>query len=269
TLTTVTLPAGLTSIGPSALDLCSSLASVNLPAGLTSICRGAFFGCSSLTRIAFPAGLTSIGDYAFLGCSALTTVTLPAGLTSISEQAFFGCSALGSVTFPAGLTSIGKAAFCRCSSIARVTLPAGLTFIGSLAFALCSSLTRVTVLDTATIGDEAFNSETTVLRLSPASMRDLQRWYEAVDGALANKRCRPLLYGWLERAQDLPPLPFRPQGLVPRAARVRSLCQSRRTPCAPDRPSKILLVQVGTPGPPPSPTRPAGRRGARRPACSR
>ena len=55
--------------------------------------------------------------------------------------------------------------------------------------------------DTATIGDEAFDSETTVLRLSPASMRDLQRWYEAVDGALAYKRCRPLLYGWLERAQ--------------------------------------------------------------------
>ena len=49
------------------------------------------------------------------------------------------------------------------------------------------------------------NLETTVLRLSPASMRDLQRWYEAVDGALplplAYKRCRPLLYGWLERAQ--------------------------------------------------------------------
>ena len=55
--------------------------------------------------------------------------------------------------------------------------------------------------DTATIGDEAFDSETTVLRLRPASMRDLQRWYEAVDGALAYKRCRPLLYGWLERAQ--------------------------------------------------------------------
>ena len=32
-------------------------------------------------------------------------------------------------------------------------------------------------------------------------MRDLQRWYEAVDGALAYKRCRPLLYSWLERAQ--------------------------------------------------------------------
>ena len=55
--------------------------------------------------------------------------------------------------------------------------------------------------DTATIGDRAFPSATTVLRLPPKRMRDLQRWCEAVDGALAYKRCRPLLYGWLERAQ--------------------------------------------------------------------
>ena len=42
-----------------------------------------------------------------------------------------------------------------------------------------------------------FPPSTTVLRLPPRRMR----WYEAVDGALAYKRCRPLLYGWLERAQ--------------------------------------------------------------------
>ena len=50
------------------------------------------------------------------------------------------------------------------------------------------------------IGFPAFPSATTVLRHPPKRMRDLQRWYEAVDGALAYNRCRPLLYGWLERA---------------------------------------------------------------------
>ena len=64
-------------------------------------------------------------------------------------------------------------------------------------------------------------------------MRDLQRWYEAVDGALANTRCRPLLYDWLERAQDLPPLPFRPQGLVPRAARVPVAVSEQENPLCP------------------------------------
>jgi len=36
----------------------------------------------------------------------------------------------------------------------------------------------------------AFPLATAVLRLPPKRMRDLQRWYEAVDGALAYKRCR-------------------------------------------------------------------------------
>ena len=55
----------------------------------------------------------------------------------------------------------------------------------------------VTVPTTATLGYTAFDPETTVLRLPPAKMR----WYEAVNGALAYERCRPLLYSWLERAQ--------------------------------------------------------------------
>jgi len=57
------------------------------------------------------------------------------------------------------------------------------------------------VPDTATIGDEAFEPETTVHRRSPAKMR----WYEAVDRTLAYKRFalehKAGLLGWLERAQ--------------------------------------------------------------------
>ena len=76
----------------------------------------------------------------------------------------------------------------------------GTSSIGSCAFRL-ASLACVTVPTTATVRLTAFESTTTVLRLPPKRMRDLQRWYEAVDGALAYKRCRPLLYGWLEKAQ--------------------------------------------------------------------
>ena len=66
------------------------------------------------------------------------------------------------------------------------------------AFDLCSSLSRVTVPTTATVhAFHPFPPATTVLRLPPAKMR----WHDAMDGVLAYKRCRPLLYGWLERAQ--------------------------------------------------------------------
>ena len=61
----------VTSIVDRAFYGCSSLTSIELPAGLTSIGRYAFLYCSSLTGIELPAGLTSIGDSTFSGCDDL------------------------------------------------------------------------------------------------------------------------------------------------------------------------------------------------------
>ena len=144
-LTSITLPASVTSIGDYVFFGCSSLTSITLPEGVTSIGEYAFRDCSSLTSVTLPAGLTSIGEWAFFGCSSLTSVTLPAGLTSIGEGAFYDCSSLTSLTLPAGVTSIGRSAFFGCSSLTSVTLPAGLTSIGNYAFSYCSSLTSVTL----------------------------------------------------------------------------------------------------------------------------
>ncbi|MDR1225640.1 MAG: leucine-rich repeat protein, partial [Prevotellaceae bacterium] len=88
----------------------TSLTSVKLPAGLTSIGEDAFNGCSGLSgNLTLPAGLTSIGSGAFYSCSELSdSLTLPAGLTAIGDWAFENCSGLsGNLTLPAGLTFIG------------------------------------------------------------------------------------------------------------------------------------------------------------------
>ena len=127
----------------SAFQGCSSLTSITLPASVTSIGDYVFFGCSSLTSITLPEGVTSIGDYAFDDCSSLTSVTLPAGLTSIGEGAFYDCSSLTSVTLPAGLTSIESGAFKDCSSLTSLTLPAGVTSIEYGAFRGCNNLKTV------------------------------------------------------------------------------------------------------------------------------
>jgi uncharacterized repeat protein (TIGR02543 family) len=98
--------------------------SLTLPAGVTSIGSAAFENCSGLTgSLTLPAGLASIGSYAFSNCSGLTgSLTLPAGLTSIGSYAFQNCSGLsGSLTLPAGLTSIGSYAFSNCSRFTSVT----------------------------------------------------------------------------------------------------------------------------------------------------
>jgi hypothetical protein len=54
------------------------MTSIELPAGLTSLGERTFYGCSSLTSIELPAGLTSLGDDAFQGCSSMMSIELPA-----------------------------------------------------------------------------------------------------------------------------------------------------------------------------------------------
>ena len=156
-LTSLNLPAGITSIGRNAFGGCSGLTSLTLPAGITKIDGGTFDGCSGLTSLTLPAGITSIGSSAFGGCSGLTSLTLPAGITSIGEYAFFDCSGLTSLTLPAGITEIGDYAFVQCSGLTSLTLPAGITSISDYAFYGCSGLTSLTLpAGITSIGSSAF-----------------------------------------------------------------------------------------------------------------
>ena len=167
-VTSVTIPASLTSIQSNAFYQCTSLVSGALPAGVTSIGYGAF-AYTALTNLLIPANLTSIGDGAFGGCTALGAIqvdplnpayvsvdgvlfnpsqttliqcparkanayTIPVGVTNIGIFAFFNCYYLTDVILPAGLTSIGHSAFYGCESLNSMTIPNGVTTIGSYAF---------------------------------------------------------------------------------------------------------------------------------------
>ena len=156
-LTSLNLPDGITSIGVNAFKGCSGLTSLTLPAGITIICEGAFINCSGLTSLNLPAGITSIGGNTFEGCSGLTSLTLPSSLTTIGFGAFDGCSGLTSLTLPACITEIDNATFYDCSGLTSLTLPAGITSIGSSAFYGCSGLTSLTLpAGITSIGDDTF-----------------------------------------------------------------------------------------------------------------
>ena len=122
---------------------CSSLTSVTIPNSVTSIGIYAFSGCRSLTSVTIPNSVTSIGNSAFRFCSNLTSVTIPNSVTSIGGYAFQRCSSLTSVTIPNSVTTIGYSAFSDCSSLTSVTIPNSVTSIGDYAFYGCSSLTSI------------------------------------------------------------------------------------------------------------------------------
>lgn len=120
-LTDITIPNGVTSIGDHAFRECSSLTNIVIPDSVTSIGEeGTFYKCTNLTSIIIPDGITSIGNFTFRGCSSLTSIIIPDGVTSIGEEAFCNCSSLTSVTIPDSVTSIGYQAFCHCNKLTHI-----------------------------------------------------------------------------------------------------------------------------------------------------
>lgn len=87
-LTSVTIPEGVVSIGASAFKRCSSLSSVTIPNSVTSLGSGAFEYCSSLSSVKLSDSLTSIEGSTFSFCSSLTSVTIPASVKYFGYCAF-------------------------------------------------------------------------------------------------------------------------------------------------------------------------------------
>ncbi len=67
---------GIEKLDASAFSGCSSLTSITLPENLTSIGTSAFGSCRSLTTICIPQNVTAIGSSAFIGCDNMKSVTM-------------------------------------------------------------------------------------------------------------------------------------------------------------------------------------------------
>ena len=176
----------MTSIGEYAFQYCISLTSITIPEGVTSIVNHAFSSCTSLTSITIPEGVTSIGSRAFYDCYALAIVYNNSSLeivagtyggvaqyakevvkngevaqgrieTAGNVQYYInsnkgdyialapsiGRGEITSITLIEGTTEINQYAFQSCSNLTSITIPEGVTSIGSSAFFGCYALAIV------------------------------------------------------------------------------------------------------------------------------
>lgn len=121
-LTSLTLPNSVASIGASAFQYCIALKSIIIPDSITSIGRAAFYRCYTITSITIPEGVTKIEDHTFESCASLTSITIPNSVTLINDYAFYRCNSLASITIPSEVTSIGSYALQIGSSTNKATI---------------------------------------------------------------------------------------------------------------------------------------------------
>lgn len=112
----------------------TSITSISLPSTITSIGNGAFSPCTKLNNINIPENVTTIGSCAFSGCTSLTTITIPAKVTSVGDHAFKDCTNLASVTIGATVSSLGDYVFETCTSLTSITCNGAAASLGTDAF---------------------------------------------------------------------------------------------------------------------------------------
>ena len=86
------------SIGSSAFDGCSSLTSVTIPNSVTSIGDYPFLNCSSLDTLNFLANVETIAKSVISGCYNLKSLAISSSVTSIEDSAFASCKNIRVIT---------------------------------------------------------------------------------------------------------------------------------------------------------------------------
>ena len=157
-LTSVTIPNSVRTIGHDSFDRCGGLTTITIPSSVTTIKNNAFEGCSGLTSIfvdkdnnvydsrgncnaiietstntlisgcqytLIPNDVTSIGSCAFWGCHSLTTIIIPKSVISIGSDTFEHTSLTSVICLATEVPSANYSFFLAPIGIATLYVPKG------------------------------------------------------------------------------------------------------------------------------------------------
>ena len=124
----------------------SSITSVTIPNTVKTIGNCAFYQCTELQSLLLYEGLQVIGDSTFTNCSSLKSVTVPTSVQIIGNRTFYQCTGMQSLTLSEGIKVIGNRSFTRCISLDSLIIPSTVTYIDDAAFYDCTGLTSLEIL---------------------------------------------------------------------------------------------------------------------------
>lgn len=122
-LLSIKLPSTLTEIGNTSLHG-TSISAITIPESVSTIGDYAFWQCASLKSVVIPEGITALGTSLFDGCTALESVTIPSTVATVGSSVFSGCESLASLTFPASVTEFKSGVFSGCHSLTELKVEA-------------------------------------------------------------------------------------------------------------------------------------------------
>ena len=164
------IASGVTSIGDFAFNDCQNLTSVSIPASVTSVGSCAFDNTPWLEGQ--PDGVVYVGKvaYKWKGDAAIAAIT--DGTVSISPSAFEGCTSLATVSIPASVTSVGSYAFENTPWLGDQ--PDGVVYVGKVAYKWMGDAAIATIADgTVSISPEAFEGALITSVSIPASVTSI------------------------------------------------------------------------------------------------
>lgn len=165
-------------IATNAFKYCSTITSVTIPNTVYTIGDKAFYGCTSLKSVVMPDTIVNIRDSAFAYSDKLESINISTAIKNFSSNAFEGCVSVLKlengvyyvdtwaydyktpsddelvdengekipyvITIKDGTIGIASSAFSNCTA-ERIILPDSVTYIDVYAFFGCHNLTDVTL----------------------------------------------------------------------------------------------------------------------------